>query len=108
MWFAPRLPRRYCADLGSASCGAPPTDATCGGSNFTPGPSGPVVVVVAASVVALAYGVATSKRRFRAVLLLGGVGYGIGAFYVIWGAPDLALTQFLVETLMVIVFVLVL
>jgi multicomponent Na+:H+ antiporter subunit A len=42
------------------------------------------------------------------VLLAGAVGYSVAALFVIQGGPDLALTQLLVETLTVVVFVLVL
>jgi multicomponent Na+:H+ antiporter subunit A len=42
------------------------------------------------------------------VLLLGAVGYGISALFIVQGAPDLALTQLLIETLGVVAFVLVL
>jgi multicomponent Na+:H+ antiporter subunit A len=48
------------------------------------------------------------RRRFAAVVLLGAVGYGMGIVFVVQGAPDLALTQFAVETLSVVVFALVL
>jgi len=41
-------------------------------------------------------------------LLVGMVGYGCGVIFALHGAPDLALTQFLVETLTLVVFVLVL
>lgn len=68
----------------------------------------PLTILVAASTVFLALGIATTRRRFPAVVMLGGVGYGVGVLFVIHGAPDLALTQFLIETLMLIVFVLVL
>ena len=47
-------------------------------------------------------------RRFAAVLLLGAVGYSVAALFVLHGAPDLALTQMLVETLSLVIFVLVL
>ncbi|MCB0996172.1 MAG: DUF4040 domain-containing protein, partial [Acidimicrobiales bacterium] len=47
-------------------------------------------------------------RRFAAVLLLGVVGFASSALFVIQGAPDLALTQVLVETVSVAVYVLVL
>ena len=43
-----------------------------------------------------------------AVLALGTVGYAIAFIYLLYGAPDLAMTQFGVETLSVILFVLVL
>jgi multicomponent Na+:H+ antiporter subunit A len=48
------------------------------------------------------------RRRFAAALLLGVVGYGMALLFVVQGAPDLALTQFAVETLSVLVFLLVL
>lgn len=65
-----------------------------------------VIVVVLAA--AAAAGVAITQRRFPAVLLLGVVGFGSAALFVIQGAPDLALTQVLVETVVVAVFLLVL
>ncbi|WP_230202761.1 hydrogen gas-evolving membrane-bound hydrogenase subunit E [Parafrankia discariae] len=52
--------------------------------------------------------VVRARSRLTATLLLGAVGYGIGALFVVDGAPDLALAQFLVETLSLIVFVFVL
>ncbi|MCX7833118.1 MAG: Na+/H+ antiporter subunit B [Ignavibacteria bacterium] len=47
------------------------------------------------------------KSRIFAIILLGVVGYGISAIFFIYGAPDLAMTQFAIETLTVIIFVLV-
>lgn len=49
-----------------------------------------------------------ATRRFAAALLLGVVGYGMAGLFVVHGAADLALTQFAVETLSVVVFLLVL
>jgi multicomponent Na+:H+ antiporter subunit A len=49
-----------------------------------------------------------ATRRFTAVILLGVVGYGMAVLFVVQGDPDLALTQFAVETLSVVVFLLVL
>jgi len=40
--------------------------------------------------------------------LLGGVGYGVAVLFLMRGAPDLALTQILVETLSVVIFLLAL
>jgi multicomponent Na+:H+ antiporter subunit A len=51
---------------------------------------------------------AVATRRFTAALLLGVVGYGMALLFVVQGAPDLALTQFAVETLSVVLFLLVL
>jgi multicomponent Na+:H+ antiporter subunit A len=58
-----------------------------------------VVVVVAATRVG---------QRLAAVLLVGASGYGMTVLFVLQGAPDLALTQALVETATLVVFVLVL
>ena len=44
----------------------------------------------------------------RAVLLVGVTGYGVAMLFLLHGAPDLALTQVLVETVSIAVFVLVL
>lgn len=64
----------------------------------------PVIAIVVTG--ALAATVAT--RRFASAILLGVVGYGMALLFVVQGAPDLALTQFGIETLSVVVFLLVL
>lgn len=46
--------------------------------------------------------------RITSVVLLGIIGYSIALIFALYGAPDLALTQFLVETLTLILLVLVL
>jgi len=61
------------------------------------------VVIAVAAVCA-----ARARRRFTAVLHLGAVGYGVAVLFVLQGGPDLALTQFLVETLALVIFVFVL
>jgi multicomponent Na+:H+ antiporter subunit A len=43
-----------------------------------------------------------------AALLLGVVGYAVSGIYIVFGAPDLALTQLLIETLTIALFALVL
>ncbi|MEU8348468.1 Na+/H+ antiporter subunit A [Streptomyces sp. NPDC048845] len=48
------------------------------------------------------------RQRMKAVVLVGLTGYGAGGLFVLQGAPDLALTQFAVETVSIVVFVLVL
>jgi multicomponent Na+:H+ antiporter subunit A len=48
-----------------------------------------------------------ARSRLGAVAALGVVGYGVALIFVLFGAPDLAMTQFLVESLTVILFVLV-
>ncbi|KHL18568.1 multicomponent Na+:H+ antiporter subunit A [Mumia flava] len=61
-----------------------------------------------AAVMALAAVLAVrSRRRLKAVLLAGVSGYCTALLFLLHGAPDLALTQVLVETVTVVVFVLV-
>jgi multicomponent Na+:H+ antiporter subunit A len=67
-----------------------------------------VHVPLAVLIVVCAVAAATARRRVSAVLLLGAVGYLMAGLYVAEGAPDLALTQFAVETLTTVMFVLVL
>jgi multicomponent Na+:H+ antiporter subunit A len=68
----------------------------------------PLQVVAAALAMAAAIGILAVRRRLGAVMLLGGVGFSVAVLFVIQGAPDLALTQFLVETLSLAMFVVVL
>jgi multicomponent Na+:H+ antiporter subunit A len=63
--------------------------------------------VLAALIVAGAVSAATAPSAMTAVLSLGVVGYGVAVMYALLGAPDLAMTQFAVETLTVTIFVLV-
>ena len=63
--------------------------------------------VVAALIVAAALSAVFARSTMAAVLSLGAVGYGIALMYALFGAPDLAMTQFAVETLIVVIFVLV-
>ncbi len=53
-------------------------------------------------------GVILARQRFGAALALGGSGYLLALVFLLQGAPDLAVTQFLVETVTVAVYVLVL
>jgi multicomponent Na+:H+ antiporter subunit A len=68
----------------------------------------PVHVVLVAVMVAAALGASIVRHRIAAALMLGGVGYAMAGLYVARGAPDLALTQFSIETLSTVLFVLVL
>ncbi len=60
-------------------------------------------------VVALAASIAAVRAQtfLRAVMALGVVGYSVALIFVLYGAPDLAMTQFLIETLSLILFVFV-
>lgn len=61
-----------------------------------------IVIAVAAVTAAMV------RQRIAAVLLAGATGFGLVLLFGLSGAPDLALTQALVETITVVVFVLVL
>lgn len=47
------------------------------------------------------------RSRLATVATLGVIGYAVATLFVLYGAPDLAMTQFSVDTLTVILFVLV-
>ncbi|GIW18424.1 MAG: Na(+)/H(+) antiporter subunit A [Tepidiforma sp.] len=62
---------------------------------------------VAATIVAGATTAIVHMSRLAAVTALGAVGFGVAIVYALFGAPDLALTQIVMETLTVMLFVLV-
>ncbi|MFF5171094.1 Na+/H+ antiporter subunit A [Micromonospora sp. NPDC000089] len=68
----------------------------------------PVQLVVGLVIAVAAVFAVSARRRLTAMLLVGVTGYGTAMLFVLHGAPDLALTQFLVETTTIAVFVLVL
>ncbi|WP_107659709.1 Na+/H+ antiporter subunit A [Nocardia suismassiliense] len=68
----------------------------------------PLQAVLGGIMVAMALGATVLRNRLASVLVVGVTGYGCGVIFALHGAPDLALTQFLVETLTLVIFVLVL
>jgi multicomponent Na+:H+ antiporter subunit A len=68
----------------------------------------PGQVLIAIIMAIAAVMAARAKQRVTAVLLAGVTGYGLVVLFAFHGAPDLALTQALVETITLVVFVLVL
>ncbi|OOB90623.1 Na+/H+ antiporter subunit A [Rathayibacter sp. VKM Ac-2630] len=68
----------------------------------------PGQLAVAAIMILAAILCALARNRVAAVLLAGATGYGMVALFALQGAPDLALTQALIETVTLVVFVLVL
>jgi multicomponent Na+:H+ antiporter subunit A len=70
-------------------------------------PVHPHEALIAALIVAGAIAGVFARTNMAAVLSLGTVGYGVALMYGMLGAPDLAMTQFAVETLTVVIFVLV-
>jgi multicomponent Na+:H+ antiporter subunit A len=65
-------------------------------------------VLLTTLIIAAAIAAVATSSRLTAVAALGGVGIGISLVFALFGAPDLALTQFVVETLTVLLLVLVL
>ena len=68
----------------------------------------PLQLAAGGAIVAAVVTAALARRRLTAMILAGVSGYGVAALFVLHGAPDLALTQFLVETVTIVMFVLVL
>ncbi|MFC9474824.1 Na+/H+ antiporter subunit A [Nocardia sp. NPDC056952] len=68
----------------------------------------PLQAAIGAIMIAMALAATVLRNRLASVLVVGVTGYGCGVIFALHGAPDLALTQFLVETLTLVVFVLVL
>ncbi|MBM6589770.1 Na+/H+ antiporter subunit A [Brevibacterium sp. RIT 803] len=68
----------------------------------------PLDFIIAAVLIIVAVAATRAKKRFTAVVVTGISGYAMVAYFAFVGAPDLALTQVLVETITIVVFVLVL
>ncbi len=64
-------------------------------------------VIVVSVIILGALGATLATSTMAAVLSLGAVGYGVAMTFLLFGAPDLAMTQFSVETLTVVIYVLV-
>lgn len=58
-----------------------------------------VLIMIAATILAV-----IAKSRLIALIALGTVGYGVALIFALFSAPDLAITQILVETLTVVLF----
>ncbi|MCP3025604.1 Na+/H+ antiporter subunit A [Halobacillus sp. A5] len=64
-------------------------------------------LLIALVMVIAAFGTIVAKNRIAAILILGVVGYGLAMLFVVYRAPDLALTQLIIETVTVGLFLLV-
>src|SRR5699024_9230158 len=73
-------------------------------SNFSPvnGYGLLTAVILTISVCMLLF----AKKRMYAIVALGGVGYSVALLFIIYKAPDLALTQLVIETVTVALFLL--
>ncbi len=70
-------------------------------------PALPHEFIIVSVVILGAIGATLAQSTMAAVLSLGAVGYGVAMTFLLFGAPDLAMTQFSVETLTVVIYVLV-
>ncbi|WP_415382696.1 hydrogen gas-evolving membrane-bound hydrogenase subunit E [Halosimplex sp. TS25] len=68
----------------------------------------PALVIVLAVAVIGAVAVAASPSHISGVLTLSILGFMVAIFYILGSAPDLALTQLVIETLVLVIFLLVL
>jgi multicomponent Na+:H+ antiporter subunit A len=66
----------------------------------------PFQIIAGVAIVVGAVAAARASKRFMAVLMVSVTGYGIALIFALQGAPDLALTQMLVETIILVAFVL--
>jgi multicomponent Na+:H+ antiporter subunit A len=64
-------------------------------------------VMIALLVAGAALSAVRARTTMTAVLSLGSAGYGVALLFLLYGAPDLAMTQFAVETLTAVIFVFV-
>jgi len=62
----------------------------------------PLGVLVLAMMVLAAVAATRYRSRLAAIAALGAVGYGVAITFVLLGVPDIAMTQFAIETLTVI------
>ncbi|SDQ47917.1 Na+/H+ antiporter subunit A [Virgibacillus salinus] len=65
-----------------------------------------VEIAVVLLMIAAAIGTIFTKHNVAAILTVGVVGYGVAILFVIYRAPDLALTQLVIETVSVALFLL--
>lgn len=66
------------------------------------------IIFLYTSMIISALFVTVTKSRLSAIAALGVVGFGVVVIFIMHGAPDLAITQFAIEVLTVILFVVVL
>lgn len=68
----------------------------------------PAQMIAGVVIILGAFSALRATKRFMAVIMVGLTGYGIALIFALQGAPDLALTQLLVETIVMVAFVLAL
>ena len=100
----------YLAVILLATVGAPAAAFLLSGGDFAVGdmPTSVAEIGLAFLIIAPAVALLGARQRMAAVLLLGAVGFSMAGLFVLYGAPDLALTLLLVETVVVAIFAFVL
>ena len=68
----------------------------------------PAQLAIGLVMIGAAIAATQAQKRFAALVIVGVTGFGMSALFALQGAPDLALTQILVEVVTLIAFVLVL
>ncbi|PCC82375.1 Na+/H+ antiporter subunit A [Corynebacterium accolens] len=68
----------------------------------------PWQIVAAVIIMVAAIAATVTDNRLSGVIIVGVTGYGLSFIFALHGAPDLALTQLLVETIIMVLFMLVL
>ncbi|WP_043846710.1 Na+/H+ antiporter subunit A, partial [Crystallibacter crystallopoietes] len=68
----------------------------------------PAQLIAGVGIMLAAIGAVRANKRFLAVLMVSVTGYGVAFIFALQGAPDLALTQMLVETIALVAIVLAL
>nr|WP_263326176.1 Na+/H+ antiporter subunit A [Neobacillus sp. Marseille-Q6967] len=69
-------------------------------------PIGIFELILAAAMVIGSISILFAKSRLTSIIILGAVGYTVSLFFVLFRAPDLALTQLVIETISVALFLL--
>lgn len=69
-------------------------------------PIGVYEIVILVAMLGATVTILASKSRLTAIIALGAVGYSVALLFVIFRAPDLALTQLVIETISVALFLL--
>ena len=68
----------------------------------------PLQGIIALIMIIAAIAATRFNNRLSALIMVGMTGYGLSMIFALYGAPDLALTQVLVETISMVIFMLVL
>lgn len=67
-------------------------------------PFNPIIVMVSLLMIVSVIVAVTTQSKLTAIIALGVIGFGAALYFAIYSAPDLAITQLLVETLTVVIF----